>query len=155
MALVRILVDGYSLLHSWPELAPRSPRHSALARDELIARLTHYQDAIGTPITIFFDGSGAPAGTPKAHSTPSLEVLYSGLGETADQMIERAAHLFSEFGEVLAVTDDNAERETVISMGGMASSCSNFIQTVELTLAELRDDIRQHNLREKKRFNKR
>ena len=70
-------------------------------------------------------------------------------------MIERAAHLFSEFGEVLAVTDDNAERETVTSLGGMASSCSNFIQTVEQTLAELRDDIRQHNLREKKRFKKR
>ena len=28
MALVRILVDGYSLLHNWPELAPGQPRHS-------------------------------------------------------------------------------------------------------------------------------
>ena len=135
MALVRILVDGYSLLHSWPELAPRFPRHSAAARDELIARLTQYRDAIETPITIFFDGSGAPPGTPKPHSSAELEVLYSGRGETADDMIERAAHLFSEFGEVLAVTDDNAERETVTSLGGMASSCSNFIQTVEQTLA--------------------
>ena len=155
MALVRILVDGYSLLHSWPELAPRFPRHSAAARDELIARLTQYRDAIETPITIFFDGSGAPPGTPKPHSSAELEVLYSGRGETADDMIERAAHLFSEFGEVLAVTDDNAERETVTSLGGMASSCSNFIQTVKHTLAELRDDIRLHNLREKKRFKKR
>src|SRR5205814_1877523 len=94
MALVRILVDGYSLLHSWPELAPRFPRHSAAARDELIARLTQYRDAIETPITIFFDGSGAPPGTPKPHSSAELEVLYSGRGETADDMIERAAHLF-------------------------------------------------------------
>jgi len=29
MALVRILVDGYSLLHHWPELAPGRARFSA------------------------------------------------------------------------------------------------------------------------------
>jgi hypothetical protein len=34
MPLVRILVDGYSLLHNWPELAPGKARHSAAARDE-------------------------------------------------------------------------------------------------------------------------
>ena len=35
MALVRILVDGFSLLHNWPELAPGKGRHSAAARGEL------------------------------------------------------------------------------------------------------------------------
>src|SRR5882757_4944500 len=49
MALVRILIDGYSLLHNWPELSPGNPRHSAAARDELIQRLTLFQDATGTP----------------------------------------------------------------------------------------------------------
>jgi len=78
MALVRILVDGYSLLHNWPELARGEPRHSAAARDELIRRLTLYQDAIQTPITIFFDGGGAPSGTPAParQSERDLEVLY-------------------------------------------------------------------------------
>src|SRR3954447_22982228 len=128
MALVRILVDGYSLLHDWPELARGWPRHSAAAREELIHRLTLYRDAIGTPITIFFDGSGAPVGTPVAASTPELEILYSGAGQTADDMIERAAHRFADYGEVLAVTDDHAERDTVISLGGTTSSCGNFIQ---------------------------
>jgi predicted RNA-binding protein with PIN domain len=155
MALVRILVDGYSLLHDWPELAAGKPRHSAAARNELIHRLTLYQDAIGTPITIFFDGAGAPAGTPAPLSTPEVEVLYSRSGQTADDMIERAAFRFSVYGEVLAVTDDNAERDTVISMGGMASSCGNFIQTVENTLAEMADDIKHHNRQERNRFQRR
>jgi predicted RNA-binding protein with PIN domain len=155
MSLVRILVDGYSLLHNWPELAPGKPRHSAAARDELIYRLTQYQDSIGTPITIFFDGSGAPAGTPAPASTPQLEILYSRRGQTADDMIERAVHRFQPYGEVLAVTDDNAERETVLSLGGMASSCWNFIQTVENALAEVADDIKHHNRRERHRFQRR
>lgn len=152
MALVRILVDGYSLLHSWPELAPGRPRHSAAARDELIQRLTLYQDTVGTPITIFFDGAGAPKGTPPPVSRPEVEVLYSRAGQTADQMIERAAYRFSSYGEVLAVTDDGLERETVLSMGGMASSCWNFIQTVESALGELADDVKHHNLKERNRF---
>ena len=156
MALVRILVDGYSLLHSWPELAPGKARHSAAARDELIHVLTLYRDATHTPISIFFDGSspklGGPSTTP---STPDVEILFSRAGQTADQMIERAAVRFQPYGEVLAVTDDSAERETVINLGGMASSCWNFIQTVQNTLAELQDEIKHHNRRERNKFNRR
>jgi predicted RNA-binding protein with PIN domain len=155
MALLRILVDGYSLLHSWPELAPGRPRHSAAARYELIRRLTLYQDAIGTPITIIFDGTGAKGGTGVAPSKPELEVLYSRSGQTADQMIERAVCRFTQYGEVLAVTDDGAERETVLSVGGHASSCWNFIQSIESTLAELADDIKKHNRQERHRFGRR
>ena len=73
MALVRILVDGYSLLHNWPQLAPGAARHSAEARDELVHRLTLYRDAIGTPITIVFDGSGSRHGKVERTPTPELE----------------------------------------------------------------------------------
>src|SRR5271156_6525063 len=75
MALVRILVDGYSLLHNWPELAPGKPRHSMEARDELIRVLTLYRDATTTPITIVFDGAGKSAAT-EFPSTPDLEILF-------------------------------------------------------------------------------
>jgi predicted RNA-binding protein with PIN domain len=155
MALIRILVDGYSLLHNWPGLARGAPRHSEAARDELIARLTQYRDASGTPITIFFDGKSPRGKRPPRHASHEIEVLFSTAGQTADQMIERAAYRFTQFGEILAVTDDVAERETVISMGGMAMNCANFIQTVENALADLSDDIKAHNRRERQRFGKR
>lgn len=152
MALVRILIDGYSLLHNWPQLAPGRPRHSATARDELIRRLTLYQDAIGTPLTIFFDGNGSGKRTAPEPATSAVEVLYSRAGQTADQMIERATHRFGAFGEVLAVTDDLGERETVISLGGFASSCTQFILTVENALAEMAAEIKHHNRKEHHHF---
>ena len=154
MALVRILVDGYSLLHGWPELAADKPRHSAAARDELIHILTRYQDAISTPITIFFDGWGAPPDVPKNESNHHVEVLFSKAGQTADDMIERAAHRFQPFGEVLAVTDDNAERDTVIALGGSASSCLNFIAEVESALAASDDALKRYNRTERNRFSR-
>lgn len=156
MALVRILVDGYSLLHEWLELAPGKPRHSAAARDELIRILTLYQDATGTPLTVFFDGSSpALRGPSDKVSTPEVEILFSRSGQTADQMIERAAHRFNAYGEVLAVTDDIAERDTVVNLGGLASSCRNFVQSVENTLADLQNEIHHHNRQERKQFHRR
>src|SRR5204863_2925688 len=121
----------------------------------LIRRLTLYRDAVGTPITIFFDGASVESRAAATESTPELEILYSRSGQTADQMIERTAHRFREFGEVLAVTDDHAERDTVTAMGGMTSSCLNFIQTVESTLTDMKREIKNHNLHERNKFNRR
>ena len=53
---------------------------------------------------------------------------------------------------MLVVTDDFAERDTVLSLGGMASSCLNFIQTVEDTLAEHRSELKHRNQKERERF---
>ena len=153
MALVRILVDGYSLLHNWTELAPGKPRYSAAAREDLIAVLTHYHDACGTPITVVFDGSRSKRErNSETASTPEVEILYSTAGETADQLIERAAYRFKDYGEVLAVTDDYAERDTVINFGGMASSCDSFIRALEGALSEMQRDIQRHNFKERTRY---
>lgn len=152
MALVRILIDGYSLLHNWPELAPRKARHSAEAREELIYWLTQYRDLTGTPITVVFDGAGAPPETPKKGSSREMEILYSRAGQTADQLIERATYRLSAYGEVLVVTDDYAERDTILSVGGLASSCAHFIDMVKSVLHEFQNDLKRHNRRELSRF---
>src|SRR5437868_4810076 len=142
MALVRILIDGYSLLHGWPQIAPGWPRYSAAARDELVRKLTQYRDASGTPLTIVFDGVGSLSRKSEVKSSAEVEIIFSRDGKSADQIIERAAHMLASYGDVLVVTDDNMERETVMASGGHASSCLNFIQTVESALAEMENDIK-------------
>ena len=154
MALVRILIDGYSLLHSWPELAEGSPRHSEAARDALIEMLTQYQDASGTPVTVFFDGRGRRKTKPKNTAGKSVEVLYSNSGQTADDLIERAAHRFQPYGEVLVVTDDFAERDTVSGLGGSVASCANFIGQIQNALANLAENLNNHNRAERKNFSR-
>ena len=77
MALVRILVDGYNLihaieqhrkikgnplsglLHNWPARSVGTLRHFEAARDALVEMLQQYQDACGTPVTIFLTGRRA------------------------------------------------------------------------------------------------
>ena len=152
MAVVRILVDGYSLLHSWHDLVPDAPRHSARAREALIRVLTQYADSVGTPVTLFFDGAGAPKDVPKNISTDSLEVVFSRDSKTADDLIERTAYRLKPYGEALAVTNDFAERDTVISMGGLAQSCEDFVHDIDRVLKERDDFVKTHNRREANRY---
>jgi len=152
MALVRILVDGYSLLHAWPEVAPGKPRFSAAARKELINRLTRYYDAAGTPITVVFDGASTTETFSPFPSTAEMEIIYSRQGQSADQLIERVAHRLNAYGEVLVVTDDLAERDTVSSGGAVFSSCLSFIQTIENAMAELERELKNLNRRERAKF---
>jgi len=152
MALVRILVDGYSLLHAWPDLAAGAPRHSEAARDALVDMLKQYQDACGTPVTVFFDGRGARRTKPKNAAGAAVEVLFSSAGQTADDLIERAAHRFQDYGEVLVVTDDFAERDTVSGFGGSTASCGNFIRMIQNALADLEENLNNHNRNERNRF---
>jgi len=154
MALLRILVDGYSLLHAWPDLAAACPRHSGEARDELVRVLTRYGDAVDTPVTVFFDGGGASKGTPKVHSDPNMEILYSPSGKTADDLIERAAYRFCKLGEVLVVTNDHAERDLVVSFGALVRSCEDFILDANAAFDQLSETVKRHNRHENSRFRK-
>jgi len=170
MALVRILVDGYNLLghiyqqdkfryyqgigllHSWPELAEGQPRHSEAARDALVEMLALYQDACGTPVTVFFDGRGARYRRPQEVVGSAVEVLYSRAGQTADELIERAALRFQDYGEVLVVTNDFAERDTVTGFGGATASCDNFLRQLQGALAQVQEKLDRHNRAERERF---
>jgi predicted RNA-binding protein with PIN domain len=152
VALVRILIDGYSLLHAWPELAEGRARHSAEAREELVRLLTQYRDATGIPITIFFDGAGGKTSACPISSNRDVEVLYSRGSQTADDLIERAAHRFKTYGEVLVVTDDLTERDLIRGMDGMTSSCANFIRDLDGALGTLTREIATHNRKEGTQF---
>jgi hypothetical protein len=153
MPLVRILVDGYSLLHAWPEIAPGKARYSAAARSEVIHRLRQYGDAISTPITVVFDGAG-PAASVAAEvpSTPEMEIIYSKSGQTADDIIERVTAKLVQYGEVLVVSNDYAERDTVASVGGQCCSCEAFVHTLRATLDEFQKQLARFNSSERKRF---
>ncbi len=152
MAVVRTLVDGYSLLHHWTELAPGKPRHSDVAREELLNRLTQYYDQSGIPLTVVFDGQGPTNDLGPFPSTPQVEIVYTRTTRSADQVIEHLVHRLKPYGDVLVVTDDYAERETIESLGGFFSSCANFVQTVQAALADLNREISQYNQKEQLKF---
>lgn len=156
--IVRILIDGYNLLHAWKTLAAASERYSETARSELIKVLTEYYDSNGTPITLIFDGrspGALPEREPSTYSRksdPNIEVLYTPSKQSADQLIERATLLYKKYGEVMAVTNDNAIRDLVIGAGGSVCSCDNFVLSIRDSSHEMRLKLKYHNWDTNNRF---
>jgi predicted RNA-binding protein with PIN domain len=102
---------------------------------------------------VFFDGQSGGLGPRTQKTDPkAVEVLYSKAGQTADDLIERAAYRFRDYGEVLVVTDDHAERDTVQGFGALASSCATFIAQIEGELKQVHLDLKHHNRRERDRY---
>ena len=53
---------------------------------------------------------------------------------------------------MLVITDDHAERDTVMGFGGLASSCATFIAQIEAELSQVHLDLKAHNRRERDRY---
>ena len=143
MNFVRILVDGYSVLHACPKALLNAKPHSAKARDWLIRQVTLYQDAIHVPMTIVFDGMGSKASRENQEVHPHVEVIFSKSNQTADDIIERVTHKLLEYGPVLVVTNDYAEQNTIFSMGGAVSSCEQFMDDMQHTQTQFQNDLKK------------
>ena len=93
-----------------------------------------------------------------ARQTPRPTPANFNLGRSEVRIVpdrERAAYRLKSYGEVLVVTDDYAERDTVIGFGGMAASCGTFIAQIQDALEGLQLDLKNHNQRERSRFKNR
>lgn len=159
---IRILVDGYNLLHAWPELADSYPRYSEEARDELAFYLQNYQDQTGVPVSLIFDGNQAPKEPvekkPKKEKKKQsndrfeLEILYSPPGMSADNVIERVAYRLQQFGPCLVVTNDGLQRNLVHSFGAVTQSCQSFILQLQTARSDLHKKIHYYNHKENNHF---
>ncbi len=121
-----IIIDGYSLLHHDEKFASAGPRGMAAAREQLVSRLGAAGTALAGRITVVFDGAGY-IGQRGPQAPSPIEVVFSSTSETADSIIERLAHATPRPGELLVVTSDRAERETVEAAGVTTMSCTDFL----------------------------
>jgi predicted RNA-binding protein with PIN domain len=139
-----VLVDGYSVLHAWPQLRRRRGASFEQRRDALLRILEQYADGAGCRVTVVFDGYAAKRKPETAAAPAGIEVLFSDAGKTADDTIERLVGQTAERSRILVVSSDTMERQTVESMGAHSTSAEMFQVEVEQVLKELGGLVRQH-----------
>jgi len=138
-----LLVDGHSIIFAWPDLRKIHSRRSGAGRDELIRRLTKYQDASGVYVVIVFDGRGAK--TSDATEVGGIQVLYSGSQTTADTVIERLCARYGQEHDLTVATDDHMEQQTALTFGASAISSETLRQLLEEAGADLQKRIKRQN----------
>ena len=115
-----LLVDGHSVIFAWEDLRKIHSRRTAAARDELIRRLTAYQDTTGVRVVAVFDGKGDALN--EASTPGGIQVFYSSAGQTADEIVERLVAKYASKHEMSVATDDHLERQTAETFGAVAIS---------------------------------
>ena len=140
-----LLVDGHSMIFAWPDLRALHARRTSAARNELVRRLTQYQDGSGVRVVVVFDGRGVKQ---SAEGEPGgIQVFYSRAGQTADSIIERLCARYGQEHDLTVATDDNMERQTALSFGASTMSSRMLLDLLAEAGADLQRRLRQHRKR--------
>jgi predicted RNA-binding protein with PIN domain len=124
MAL-HLIVDGYNLLALTGRIGAAKSLHSEVARESLLHDLAAYRQRKSHAITVVFDGWQHGRGTEQREHRLGLEVIFSRLGEKADQVIQRLA---AEYGSACAVVSSDREIINVATaQGAFVMKAQEFI----------------------------
>jgi predicted RNA-binding protein with PIN domain len=113
---MHLIIDGYNLLHVGRSPVQMSPIELQRERDQLIHQLSAYRQIKQCDITVVFDGWQGGWSTEKKERKKGIELIFSKLGEKADEVIKR---LVKEKGSgAIVITSDRdvskyAERMSV------------------------------------------
>ncbi|OGP72553.1 MAG: hypothetical protein A2W09_02715 [Deltaproteobacteria bacterium RBG_16_50_11] len=86
---MNLIIDGYNLLHILSPRLSLSAAQLQQERNQLIDRLSEYGRQKGLEITVVFDGWQGGWITEERERKRGIEVVYSKLGEKADDVIKR------------------------------------------------------------------
>jgi hypothetical protein len=86
---MHLFIDGYNLLHLGHTLKPFSPEDLQRARDQLVRQLSTYQRLRPCDLTVVFDGWRGGWVSEKRERVKGIELIFSKLGEKADDVIKR------------------------------------------------------------------
>jgi predicted RNA-binding protein with PIN domain len=86
---MHLIIDGYNLLHVGRSMTPLNPIQLQWERERLIDQLSAYKKIKQWEITAVFDGWQGGWSTEKRERVKGIELIYSKLGEKADEVIKR------------------------------------------------------------------
>ncbi len=126
----KIVVDGYNLIRSSRYAGNRYTENLEEERGHLIYKLARYQAIRRIPITVVFDGwqGGYPIET--RDNINGIKVIYSKLGEKADEVIKRMAEKWRD--SMIVITSDRGIADFVENRGAAVISSQEFEKRMEI-----------------------
>ncbi len=134
-----LLVDGYNIINSWPELIALKKENLGAAREKLLEILQEYVPNPWSYIIVVFDAHQVAGGKEAILTHGLLRVAYTGEGQTADAFIERLAADFSGRMPVDVATSDWEEQRSVFMHGAARLSARELAERIRDEKEMLRD----------------
>lgn len=126
-----IFVDGYNVINSWPDLKQKKDFSFEAARQSLIDKLHNYGVFNECKIVLVFDAHKVRGSIEKKESiNKNISVVFTKDGETADSYIEKKVNALGRKHEIVVVTSDNLEQQTIFQRGAVRMSSLEFYNEV-------------------------
>ena len=141
----RLLVDGYNVVHAWPELKALMRHSLEDARERLIERLAVSGQQTGSDVTVVFDAHRTTSLAAAEETRGGVRVIFTRKGMSADHAIERIAYTASGDGDPLTVaTNDRFQRDLVRGMGGAVISAEELERRVAEAEQQLSRNVEKY-----------
>ncbi len=136
---MHLIIDGYNLLHADRTLIRLNPIQLQKERDRLVDQLSAYRSLRQMEMTVVFDGWQGGWSTEKRERKKGIELVFSKLGEKADEVIKR---LVREKGAAVTVISSDRELSRYAEkMAVAAVSSDQFKEKMENTLMKGEKDF--------------
>ncbi len=134
-----LLVDGYNIIHAWPELEGLANENMEFARGKLMDILSNYQPIRRCKIMLVFDAYRVEGRKESVEAYHNIRVVYTGEAQTADHFIEKFAHDNKRKYRVTVATSDGLQQIIIRGAGAGLISARELRETIleaEATVAE-------------------
>ena len=131
---MHIIIDGYNLIRQSDRLRRYERQSLEAGRQALIMTLAEYKRKRGHKITIVFDGWKNGSHEEERDKQEGIDIVYSRLGEKADDVIKRIADKISD--ETVVVSSDREIASYITRLGQTALSSIDFEILIYKALAE-------------------
>lgn len=127
-----LIVDGYNILHDWPELTNLMTIDLETARKSLMDTLAEYSKSSGVRVHLVFDAY-EPKGSRTYLERKGIEVIFTQENETADKYIERLIDRIgrkSRQSEIKVASSDAMIQRIILGRGATRVSASELKQMI-------------------------
>ncbi len=136
-----LLVDGYNIVFSWPELKSLAAVNLDSARGKLLDILSNYQGYTEQQVIAVFDAYRVQGHRVEQFRFHNIEVVFTKEAQTADEYIEQLSHALSEKHQVTIATSDQVVQVITWSGTGVRIlSAESFLEEVERVNREIRTE---------------
>lgn len=112
-----LLVDGYNIIHAWPELKELVDGNMDGARMKLLDSLSNYQGIRKCRIIVVFDAYRVQGHLEEVIDYDNILVVYTREAQTADQYIEKFAYDNQKKYNIAVATSDGLQQIIIRGFG--------------------------------------
>jgi len=112
-----LLVDGYNIIHAWPELKELAEENMDGARMKLLEELSKFQGIQKCEIIVVFDAYRVQRNYEETMDWDNIHVVFTREAQTADDYIEKFAHDNQRQYNITVATSDHLEQMIIRGAG--------------------------------------